>query len=487
MPGLTYTIADLLREQGHTRAQALREQARLRAEAQRANGSGLAQTVSGVGQFIATLPQQRAAQERAKQQAELDALKLQDLRGELGDKQTARQKAAAFQAVLAQHEDIDDALPDLYKVDPVAAAGIAKHVAESKSEALKFQEHILSTERAKADFIHAKLSTEDPGQYTKNLYTLQKAMPDRDWSSFTGDPAQDKAAIAGLLSEATTAKEKIDARMKAIDDARMAAAQQSTEKHQRAMETITAGNTATDNDRQQKALAEQMRHNRVMEARPVGGRGASGGRDVADLVDTVIDNPALFDQLTPTVKGQIAPLLRAKGYDNFGKPLPAAAVKQIAESQTAIDSLKDLREVLKANEQYIGPVAGLSALNPYSGARQAQARIDLVRQRVGKALEGGVLRKEDEEKYKKILATLRDTPETALYKVDSLIHSIEQDMSNFVAQQRLSGRRVSPGQGPATQGPASAGQFSVTAPNGKVYTFATQKALDAFKARAGIK
>ena len=45
-----------------------------------------------------------------------------------------------------------------------------------------------------------------------------------------------------------------------------------------------------------------------------------------------------------------------------------------------------------------------------------QADVDRARQTVGKALGGGVLRKEDEDKYKKILATLNDTPETAVYK-----------------------------------------------------------------------
>lgn len=178
---------------------------------------------------------------------------------------------------------------------------------------------------------------------------------------------------------------------------------------------------------------------------PTGGRSPAAQKEIDDLVDTVIGNPALFDRLTPTVQGQIAPALNAKGFSEFGKPLSDAAMKSIAESQSAIDSLKDLRGVLAKNEQYIGPIAGLSAMNPYSGARKAQANIDLVRQRVGKALEGGVLRKEDEEKYKIILATLRDTPETAIYKVDQLIKSIENNVDTFKATQRLGGRRLSTG------------------------------------------
>jgi hypothetical protein len=458
MPGLTSTIAELIGQQGRARANALREQARLRAEQQAQSGATWGRTVAGIGQTIANIPAQRRQQALQVQQDEVNALKLQEMRGELGDKATAREKAARFQQVLAQHEDIDSALPELFKVDPVAASTIAKHVAESKSEALKFQEQILSAERAKADFISSKLSTTDIGQYTKNLDTLKRAMPDRDWSVFSGNPEQDQAAIQGVMQEAMTAKQRVDAQQKAIDDARMLAAQQSTETHQRRMEEITAGDKSSDNARADRQFGETARHNRAMEARPV--RGSGGGADTSNIVDTVIANPALWDELTPTVKGKIAGELFQRGYTGFGKPLPAAAVKQISESKTALDSLKDLRETLKKNEQYIGPVAGLSALNPYSEARKAQASIDLVRQRVGKALEGGVLRKEDEEKYKKILATLRDTPETAVYKVDALIHSIETDVQNFVSQQRLSGKRVTQEQQDSVSGaPAKKNPF----------------------------
>src|SRR5207237_10197195 len=83
------------------------------------------------------------------------------------------------------------------------------------------------------------------------------------------------------------------------------------------------------------------------------------------------------------------------------------------------------------------------ALNPYSDARKAQAKIDLVKQRVGKALEGGVLRKEDEDKYKKILATLNDEPSTAISKVDNIIATLERDIEIFVDEQKAAGGRVS--------------------------------------------
>lgn len=178
---------------------------------------------------------------------------------------------------------------------------------------------------------------------------------------------------------------------------------------------------------------------------------AAGAADDEAFIQSILDNPTIYDSMTPSEKSKYNKALAAKGF-GFGKPLAESAITKIAESKAAIQSLGDLRSILKENEQYIGPVAGLAALNPYSDARKAQADIDRVKQRVGKALEGGVLRKEDEEKYKKILATLNDTPETAIYKVDQLVLTLQKDLEAFEAAQRSAGRRV--GAGESRQMPA---------------------------------
>jgi hypothetical protein len=204
---------------------------------------------------------------------------------------------------------------------------------------------------------------------------------------------------------------------------------------------------------QEATRAEQARHNRATEGLTARGQNMADARheraggDSSALAEAVIQNPTLFDNLTPTAKTAIGPELARRGFQGFGKPLSEGAIDKLAQGRSAISSLNDLREVLKTNEQYIGPVAGLQALNPYSKAREAQADIDRVRQRVGKALEGGVLRKEDEEKYKRILATLRDDPRTAIYKVDRLVQDLNRDLETFTNEQRSAGRRVeSPGQ-----------------------------------------
>lgn len=169
---------------------------------------------------------------------------------------------------------------------------------------------------------------------------------------------------------------------------------------------------------------------------------ASDTGDYEALADAVEENPSILSNLTGTTRRQLEPLLASRGFTDFTKALSDGAIAKIAESNAAKESLKDLRTVLQENEQYIGPLAGFQSLNPWSDARQAQARIDLVKQRVGKTLEGGVLRKEDEEKYKRILATLFDTPTTAISKVDGLIQTLERDIDLYKQEQARAGRRI---------------------------------------------
>lgn len=176
---------------------------------------------------------------------------------------------------------------------------------------------------------------------------------------------------------------------------------------------------------------------------------AAGNNSSASEAATVMRHPELWGQLTANEKLNLAPELEKLGFDSFGKPLSDRAIVEITMTKNALGSLGDLRKVLVENEQFIGPLSGIQSLNPYSDARKAQARIDLVKQRVGKALEGGVLRKEDEEKYKRILATLFDTPSTAISKVDGLISTLERDLNNFTEMQSGSGRNVPKPAGPA--------------------------------------
>ena len=173
--------------------------------------------------------------------------------------------------------------------------------------------------------------------------------------------------------------------------------------------------------------------------------GDTGPGKISSTTQAIIDNPSLFDDLTPTVRGKVVSELQANGYEtsNLGtKTLSDTAITQISQTQKALDDLANLKSIVSSNTDKLGPIKGLAALNPWSSSRKLQADVDRIRQTVGKALEGGVLRKEDEEKYKKILATLTDTPSTAIYKIDALISSIQRDIETYKSLQQSGGRSL---------------------------------------------
>lgn len=175
-----------------------------------------------------------------------------------------------------------------------------------------------------------------------------------------------------------------------------------------------------------------------------GGAGTIGnGGNLSANALAVIDNPNLLNTYTSTMKQKVIAELQNAGYDTTTlgtKPLSDTAIKEINQTNTALTSLNDLRVIISSNQDKLGPITGLAALNPWSESRKIQANIDRVKQQVGKALEGGVLRKEDEEKYKKILATITDTPSTALYKLDALTQSLIQSINDYKALQTGAGR-----------------------------------------------
>lgn len=133
-----------------------------------------------------------------------------------------------------------------------------------------------------------------------------------------------------------------------------------------------------------------------------------------------------------------------------GTKLEQGAVKSIAEMETGIAELKRLKTEINAHAGDMGikgrigtaPVVGpiLQAMG-YTGPATLDSKIALARQVVGKAKEGGVLRKEDEEKYKQILANIGDQPDVAFKKIDGVVSEIEDQLKQFKETQQQAGRR----------------------------------------------
>lgn len=110
----------------------------------------------------------------------------------------------------------------------------------------------------------------------------------------------------------------------------------------------------------------------------------------------------------------------------------STAAGVIADTTTGLQALQNLRGSI-ATSNVNAPIIGqLRGLNPYdTGAQNLQSQIGTVKQIVGKALEGGVLRKEDEIKYAKILPKLGDSDAVAQNKINQLYSLISQRLNIY--------------------------------------------------------
>jgi len=125
-----------------------------------------------------------------------------------------------------------------------------------------------------------------------------------------------------------------------------------------------------------------------------------------------------------------------KNQAKAGKILPGTAITAISGGETSLALVDNLSNVLDENTALIGPTEGLNALNPYSiEHKKVQSVIMMAKQIVGKTMEGGVLRKEDESKYQKILPNMQDTPEVARQKIKNLQQAVSgilyRDLENY--------------------------------------------------------
>lgn len=128
-----------------------------------------------------------------------------------------------------------------------------------------------------------------------------------------------------------------------------------------------------------------------------------------------------------------------------GKPLLAGEIDNLAAYTSGMTELANLMD----EAQDTGTVAWAQSKTPnliaqYTGwgvdAKSRQAALDAAKQSIGKAMEGGVLRKEDEAKYIKILPTLKDAPEVARRKIRDLISKMRRDSQNYLSILESAGR-----------------------------------------------
>lgn len=110
------------------------------------------------------------------------------------------------------------------------------------------------------------------------------------------------------------------------------------------------------------------------------------------------------------------------------KILPATNVIGLNEGQAVSRLLPEVEAALKENASIMGPIKGrIGSANPYNTqAQTVDARFRTASQAFGRFMEGGVLRKEDEEKYRKMFPQMSDTPEVAQNKLSIVRRQLAQ-------------------------------------------------------------
>lgn len=129
--------------------------------------------------------------------------------------------------------------------------------------------------------------------------------------------------------------------------------------------------------------------------------------------------------------------------EKAGKILPAVQTAEMGSAESSVAALNDVSDLFKQNSSIVGPGQGL--VSGIAGSLQAgdtgkraailNSQLQQRAQIIGKYLESGKLAEGDIKRYLKMLPNLRDAPEVAQGKINSLNRLIAQkqqaDLSNF--------------------------------------------------------
>lgn len=113
-----------------------------------------------------------------------------------------------------------------------------------------------------------------------------------------------------------------------------------------------------------------------------------------------------------------------------GRPVLSGDANRLADSDSSLAEAQKLTDTMKTgNAAWLGTKIP-DVVTEYTGwgsdAKVQEGVINKVKQIIGKAMEGGVLRKEDEIKYAKIIPKIEDPPEVANGKIQGLIQSLTE-------------------------------------------------------------
>lgn len=117
-----------------------------------------------------------------------------------------------------------------------------------------------------------------------------------------------------------------------------------------------------------------------------------------------------------------------------GKILPATQLTAIADMKQGIKQMGTAIEGIKNGSGIYDPIWGrIRKANPWDTEAQLEDGANrLLRQMIGKGLEGGVLRKEDETKYLEMLPKITDTKEVAAGKAEQIARELNSKLELYL-------------------------------------------------------
>jgi len=126
------------------------------------------------------------------------------------------------------------------------------------------------------------------------------------------------------------------------------------------------------------------------------------------------------------------------------KEIGEGTLKELAATSASVKQLDDMMQGASKLGLWFNPADKVRALNPWDvDAQSFQQHVAATKQVIGKGLEGGVLRKEDEVKYEKIIPNLGDRKDVLVNKANQLRDMLVQKYKSNVQFLQAGERNVS--------------------------------------------
>src|SRR5262245_20969896 len=407
-------IGDLIRRRGEIQARAAELAANANARAMETSGAAWANAVGTIGQVVGSLPMQMAQAKRMEMQDEASRLALDRTRREAADVSALDE---AFKN--GDRDTILNALPGHLRPT------VAKQFADADASAAKLGKLQNELKQANNDYLAGLGSSVADHGYdlTATALALQHARNTYEQSG-NKEMLSQIDAIAQQIQENPNSIQQVVDGVISLSPERVKlrqAAQREAREAEQGQTRLDQGQQRLDQQAQalsftEQARAETERHTKEQERISR----LTVGRQDAAQTETARHNRAMEENAR-----------NAK----IGRPVTSGDAGRLADLDTSLQLLGGIGGELGTT----GAASKIGTMLPnvvteFTGwgadSKSRQATIDKVKQIIGKALEGGVLRKEDEIKYSKILPQIGDPPDVAKAKIKGLEQTLKDKRQN---------------------------------------------------------